>query len=355
MSYHETYEFFAIDQCLTPTAMRALRVISSRATITPARFYNSYDWGGLKGDPHEMLRRYFDLFVHTGNGRPDWGMLRFPANIIDQRRWRPYVAEQRGARPSGRCASVVMAGNRVILSITPCDDAMLHPIDGTSPDEDDGWLEDEIDETSMDESGWPVPLALVRADLLAGDLRPLYFLWLLSVQRGERRATVVEPPRPPGLERLTGSLYRFAEFLQLNADFLAVGLDADPEPRTVKELLSAAAARAAQRHGEAVAQAAATRRKRLKALAKRQAGEWSDIDRLLGEPKVKPSIYQDAVRRLTELQELAIDRGAQTDFRKQLHVLLEHHWNKAAFRRRVREASLLGSEELGEGYLPFVP
>ncbi|MBK5189527.1 MAG: hypothetical protein JJD97_14890, partial [Gemmatimonadaceae bacterium] len=72
MSYHETYEFFAIDQCLTPTAMRTLRVISSRATITPARFYNSYDWGGLNGDPREILRRYFDLFVHTGNGRPEW-------------------------------------------------------------------------------------------------------------------------------------------------------------------------------------------------------------------------------------------------------------------------------------------
>jgi len=54
VSYHETYEFFAIDRCLTPRDMRALRAISSRATITSARFYNSYDWGGLKGDPLEQ-------------------------------------------------------------------------------------------------------------------------------------------------------------------------------------------------------------------------------------------------------------------------------------------------------------
>lgn len=355
MSYHETYEFFAIDQCLTPTAMRALRAISGRATITRARFYNSYDWGGLKGDPHEMLRRYFDLFVHVGNGRPDWGMLRFPANIIDLPRWRPYVAEQRGARPSRRCASVVTVGNKVILSITPAEDAVLHPMDGTWPDEDDSWPDDEIDETSMDEASWPVPLALVRADLLAGNLRALYLLWLLSAQCGERRAAAVEPPRPAGLERLTGSLYQFAEFLRLNADFLAVALDVScPEPRTVKELLDAAAARAAERHGEAVAQSAAARHQRLEALAKRQASEWSDIDRLLRARKVKSSIYQDAVRRLTELQELAVDRGAETSFQKQLHLLLEHHWNKAAFRRRVRDAGLVRGGQFGEEYLPLV-
>ena len=45
MSYHETYEFFSIDRRLTRVEMRALRAISTRATITPTRFYNFYDWG----------------------------------------------------------------------------------------------------------------------------------------------------------------------------------------------------------------------------------------------------------------------------------------------------------------------
>ena len=89
MSYHETYEFFAIDCCLTPAEMRALRAISTRATITPTRFYNFYDWGGLKADPHDLLRRYYDLFVYTASGGARWGMLRFPTDRVEVRRWRP--------------------------------------------------------------------------------------------------------------------------------------------------------------------------------------------------------------------------------------------------------------------------
>src|SRR5665213_1766174 len=65
MSFYETYEFFALDHPLTSAEMRALRRISTRAIITPTRFWNFYDWGGLKGDPRDILRRYFDLFVDT--------------------------------------------------------------------------------------------------------------------------------------------------------------------------------------------------------------------------------------------------------------------------------------------------
>lgn len=147
MSYHETYEFFAIDRRLTPSEMRALRAVSTRATITPARFYNFYNWGGLKGDPCEMLRRYFDLFVYTGNGLPHLGMLRFPADGVDLRRWRRYVAEQRGARPSARVASVATDGDMAILTITPAQEASLHSTGHARlEDADDDWREDGIEE-----------------------------------------------------------------------------------------------------------------------------------------------------------------------------------------------------------------
>jgi hypothetical protein len=68
VGYHETHEFFAIDRPLRAGEMRALRRLSSRATITPTRFYNFYDWGGLKADPRDLVRRYFDLFICTGQG-----------------------------------------------------------------------------------------------------------------------------------------------------------------------------------------------------------------------------------------------------------------------------------------------
>lgn len=345
MSYHETYEFFAIDRCLSPAEMRALRAISTRATITPARFYNSYDWGGLKGDPREMLRRYFDLFVHTGNGRPEWGMLRFPADRIDLRRWRPYVVKQRrGTHSSVRAARFTMERDVAILTITPAEDATLpSTARGRFDDPDDVWYESGAEGGSEDElpdaASWPVPLALMRADLVADDLRPLYLLWLLAVQCRERPASAAEPPRPPGLERLTGSLHAFAEFLRLDPDLMSVALDASRGmTRTAGQLLDAARARVAAQRRRRAELAMAARTKRLATLEKRQEAEWSEIDRLLGAPKVTPTNYDEVILRLTALRELGIDRGTEAAFQARLQALLDRHGSKTALHRRVREA-----------------
>ncbi len=243
MSYHETFEFFAIDRCLTVAQMRALRRISTRATITPNRFFNWYDWGGLKGDPREMLGRYFDLFVHTGNGIPDWGMLRFPAGSISIASWRPYVVVPRGKTPPSSAASVVVQGKVAVLSMSPAESASLAAIDPDDFDDADACLRDD---EAAEQASWPVPLALMRARLLSGDLAPLYLLWLLSVQYGDRPATATEPPRPPGLDRRDGALHLFAEFLGLNANLLRTALESPPAARrSAGQLLDAAVTRAA--------------------------------------------------------------------------------------------------------------
>lgn len=231
MGYHETYEFFAIDRPLRASEMKALRGLSSRATITPTRFYNFYDWGGLKGEPRDMLRRYFDLCIYTGEGGARWGMLRLPAERVDRRRWRAYLPEQRGARPPSRCASFVTRGGVTILTLGPPEDAGVSDFPGETSGE----------EVLYDEASWAVPLALLRADLLAGDLRGLYLLWLASVQGGERRPAEREPPRLPGLNRLTGTLHLLAEFLRLDAGLLAIALAGrGPASRTAGALLQAA-------------------------------------------------------------------------------------------------------------------
>lgn len=234
MGYHETYEFFAIDRPLRAGEMSALRRLSSRATITPTRFYNFYDWGGLKADPRDLVRRYFDLFIYTGQGGARWGMLRLPASRVDRRRWRAYLPERRGTREPDRCASFVTQGDLTILSLGPPEDSWASAFSGEA-----------VEEALGDEASWAVPLALLRADLLAGDLRGLYLLWLASVQAGERRPGAREPARPPGLGGLTGMLHLVAEFLRLDAGLVAVALAA-PEAgsRTAGALLEAARERA---------------------------------------------------------------------------------------------------------------
>jgi hypothetical protein len=249
VSYEETYEFFAIDRRLTLAEMRALRRISTRATITPTRFYNYYNWGGLKADPRDLVRRYFDLFVYTMKPMGErWATLRFPADRVDRRLWRTYVAERRSAVTSTRCASLIPTGEVALLDLYPPEDprpAGRRETDDEDPGEywgsDDAgeWVVDE----PADEGSLAVPLALVRSDLLAGDLRALYLLWLSSVQCGERRVTALEPPRPAGLDRasrLSGVLASLVEFMGLDDDLLAVALDSPPSrPRTVGTLTEA--------------------------------------------------------------------------------------------------------------------
>lgn len=220
MSYHETYEFVALDRPLTARKMRALRAISTRAIITPTRFYNSYDWGTLKGDPHDMLRRYFDVFAWAGGYGDRWGLVRLPIKCVDVQHWHKYVTRQR-ARQFSRSVSFSTHQHHVVLTLSP--------------------QFDESSDDLFDEGNWIVSLVALRAELMAGDMRPLYLAWLLTVQQGEVPASAPVPVRPPGLTKLTGTLHAFAEYLGVMPALLKVAMSAKvTQLRTARQLLSAA-------------------------------------------------------------------------------------------------------------------
>jgi hypothetical protein len=68
MSEYPYYEFSAIDRPLSAAEMAQLRKLSSRGQISASSFINHYEWGDLKADPSDWMRRYFDAFVYTANG-----------------------------------------------------------------------------------------------------------------------------------------------------------------------------------------------------------------------------------------------------------------------------------------------
>src|SRR5688572_16244693 len=107
MSEYQCYEFVAVDRPLSAKEMAALRAISSRAQISPTRFWNEYHWGDLKADPAALLARYFDAHVYTAN----WGtrrlMLRLPAARVDLKALRAYAP--------GRRARVSKVGAHIVL------------------------------------------------------------------------------------------------------------------------------------------------------------------------------------------------------------------------------------------------
>lgn len=202
MSEYQYYEFVAIDRPLTRDEMAELRHRSSRASITASSFVNEYNWGSLKGDPAEWMRRYFDAFVYTAN----WGSSRLALRL-------PRAEFERSelAQFTTGCALTI-------------DDAGEYWIIDWSLDESDDRFDAE------DGRGWMGRLAPLRDELLRGDLRPLYLGWLAGVSAGEIDDDAFEPPVPPGMSRLSAAQQALIEFLEIDPDLVAAaagGQEAD--------------------------------------------------------------------------------------------------------------------------------
>ncbi len=214
MSEYQYYEFVAIDRPLTAAEQGEVRTFSSRATITATRFAAEYHWGDFKGDPHHLMRRYYDAHLYLAN----WGthriMLRLPRALLDPELVRQYCVDDQ--------VTVSAAGEHVIIELTS---------------------EDDPDDREEDAAGSLSVIAGTRAELAAGDLRPLYLAWLSAYGWWERDEEafdesdedIVEPPVPAGLGSLTAAQRALAGFLRLDSDLLDVAAEASPPLPAAKQ------------------------------------------------------------------------------------------------------------------------
>ncbi len=368
MSEYQYYEFAAVDRPLDAHELEALRALSTRAHITPTSFVNTYEWGSFRGDPRRMVERYFDAFLYLAN----WGthelILRLPARLLDFDVAQRYCA--------GDAVSAWSSGEHVVVAAVS---------------------EDEEGDFEWGGEGVLASILPVRAELLAGDLRALYLLWLASVQLGEVPEDTMEPPVPAALNTLSGSEAALVEFLRIDRDLIEVAASASPrareqrvdvarwvsglpaqerdallvgllegndpllraetlrraEPdqarsaraRTAAELVDAAvavrerreqaqrAARAA-RAGEQARIAEEARQKRLAALAAEGDRAWARVAARVAEKK--PSGYDVAV-------DLLVDLGEVCDpavFASRLAQLRREHGRKVTFVERLGHAGL---------------
>lgn len=194
MSEYQYYEFVAIDRPLTRAEMAELRSRSLRATITATSFVNEYQWGDLKGDPADWMRRYFDAFVYTANWCSCRLALRLPHEAFDKAGLKRFATEY-------------------ALTI---DDSGTHWIIDWSLNEGQDY-----DRFSMETGqGWMGRLMPLRDELLRGDLRPLYLGWLAGVSAGEVGDNAVEPEVPPGMSQLSAAQQALVEFLEIDPDLV---------------------------------------------------------------------------------------------------------------------------------------
>jgi hypothetical protein len=214
MSEYQYYEFLAIDRPLDARQQAEVRALSTRARITATSFTNEYHWGDFRGHPKRMMERYYDAHLYLTN----WGtrrvMLRLPRTLLDLD-----VAEQ---YCTGDRVTAWTSGEHLILDLT-------------SEEEEEFW-EDDIERSLSAIVG-------VRAELAAGDLRPLYLAWLAAYGAWERDEDAfdyaeqdeLEPPVPPGLRALSAPQQALADFLRLDSDLLAVAAETSPALTAVQD------------------------------------------------------------------------------------------------------------------------
>ncbi len=210
MSEYQYYEFQAIDRPLGGADQKALRALSTRARITATSFTNSYEWGDFKGDPAKLMENCFDLHLYLAN----WGsrrlMIRWPVHLVDRNLLDAFLGAVDGAE-------LRRAGQNLILDIAF----------------------DEVEAEDWDDgSGWLAALAPLRADVLGGDLRLFYLLWLSAVE-----ADVFEPDEPepmPGIGPMTGALEALAEFFDIDRELVAAAAERGADPLAEKPASSKA-------------------------------------------------------------------------------------------------------------------
>lgn len=196
MDEYEYYEFQAVDQPLDESARKALRRLSSRARITSAGFSVHYDWGDFQGRPVEMMKRWFDLYVGVG-GTYRHLMIRLPKRLVSR-------AELERVLGGTKILEVIESRDNLILDVF-CEFEL-----GNYEDWDDG-------------KGWMAALAPLRKDLLSGDMRLAYVLWLWEVEQGGSAESDIEPL--PGIGPLTGGLEALAKFFRIGGDLLCAATE----------------------------------------------------------------------------------------------------------------------------------
>jgi len=207
MSEYQYVGFRAIDRPVSEENLEYMRGQSSRAEITPLAFDNEYHFGDFHGDALEMLRRGYDIHLHYANYGIRKLLIRFPHGLPDDGAAKPYFVED----------SLRFLKDKQGQSGTLC----------IQPYHESGDLEDLWDVGKIIDR-----LAPLRAEILDGDLRPLYLAHLAIACDSEHDPEETkESPVPAGLGELTGAQCALAELYDLSDALIAAAArDVPPLP-----------------------------------------------------------------------------------------------------------------------------
>jgi hypothetical protein len=210
VSEYQYIAFRAIDGPVDKKNLAYMRRQSSRAEITPWSFTNEYHFGDFRGNAVEMLRRGYDVLLHYANFGIRSLHIRLPQGFPDCRAAKPYLDGGSIRFLKDR------QGKGGVLAIEPS----YEP-----GDQEELWDLSRI----LDR------LTPLRAEILEGDLRPLYLAHLaVSCDSEHDPGETNEAPPPAGLDQLTEAQQELATFHEISDALIAAAArDCPPMPSNV--------------------------------------------------------------------------------------------------------------------------
>lgn len=374
MSEYQYYEFQAIDRPLTQEERAAIGELSSRVKPTATTASFTYSYGNFRGDPKQVLARYFDIMYYIANWGTQQLMFRFPTSLINREAIELYCIDD--------YISLSFAGDWAIL------DWEFSQEEGFND-----WIEGE---------GILSELIGLRQEILQQDYRGLYLAWLKAIDLSEGYIdidkTQLEPPLPPGLNQLSASQKAFTEIFELDEHLLNVACassgklttiseqtwqqaisqlsaserqdfllrlakgehnlsakfkqklsqliptspPSNQARRTVQELLEAASEEEKKAEKRRQQEAEAKRIEELQTLAKREAQVWQQVESLI--QKAQSKSYDEAVKLLVKLRDLAEYQNGLPVFQERLNQIYEQYSNRSGLKRRLQEIGLTDSK-----------
>lgn len=378
MSEYQYYEFYAIDRELTNQEREEVDNLSSRFSPTSRRAVFSYSYSSFRHDEESILLKYFDFFLYLSN----WGTKRiiykFPGEIVDYQKIKKYMSSvdnhfaDNGIR-------VYKKSKHVLVDIN------------ISEEDGEFWVEDE-NYISSDLIG-------IRNDILQGDYRSLFIMWLhmkrIELQFGQIDESLEIPLDfiPEDLGKLNSKLESLIRLYEIDIDWikgasrysisstskakdyeeliknlpvekkdeylmkilsgelnLRIRLEKELEPKkgarkdidkgtiTLQKLLKSVKDEELNRINYEKEESEKARVRRLKEFEKNKKVILKEIDYHIERGSGKS--YDEALQRILNLKELSLYKNEENEFKKWIKSLKKKVAAKPAMIRRIENANL---------------
>ena len=297
MSEYQYYEWVKLESLLTMDEREAVDALSSHIEVGSMGASVSYNWGNFKHNPIQVLAKYFDAYLYFSN----WGSFElafgFPKGLIDVDALKAYL-------------------NGDWLSLNTIEDKLILKFEKNS---DEGYCEDYDVQDDLS------TLSHLRENIIQGDYRVLYIMWLSAMEEeanwyDEEELVefyqTPEPPLPAGLSELTLPLRTFINDFEVNPFLVSAAFERSPNLVPLKKttFTSAISKLSRKETNEFLLKIANGEAGAISALRKK----LYSFDKPAYKMQAKPRTIGELIKRAEELKEIEKKRLAEEKHKRHL-------------------------------------